>query len=330
MTEMKSRVLFIGDVLIDCIAFVGDAALLSLGLAKGERQQRTIPEFNKILFNLPSATVCAGGSVVNSAYVYAMLGGGGSVLTAASETEDGQWSVRDLEASGITVFWDRKRNVIAPIRKCLSLVTPDGERTMLVSDGARIDDYDFIQSTLKNHDFDGVFLSSYLFDALGGDTVLDLVKGCKNSGRAVFFSLSDKRIVAGQWEGILSIVKAGASVFCNQEEHDMFLMRSNLNDIREILQPEAFCAMTMGAQGSRVFRAGAVVDSKALIVSSPLNATGAGDHYAGAYIAASSMGKSDFSCASFASTVAGHKVMQATSRLNPSDLKNLKNALLKE
>lgn len=324
----EKRIVFIGDLFIDCVAFINDESLSALSFTKGERVTRPLVAINQLLETLDNTQMCIGGSVINSACVYASLDGGADIVTAIPDDMTGTWAIEELVQAGVHLLPYCNKTAMMSLRKCLSLVTPDGERTMIVSDGAKLDDAPFVYGSVSALDPYAVFLSSYLFRALGAEAVLGMVRQFVSDGRCVYFSLSDKSIVQDNREIILSIISAGASVFCNQQEYDALVTGVAGGGIQGLLALNALFVVTLGSHGSRILTKDQTVDVPAQINAPARNATGAGDHYAGAFLAAHMLGADIYSCATFASMVAGRKVACVNPRLGPHDFEELKANLL--
>ncbi|HEY7771623.1 MAG TPA: PfkB family carbohydrate kinase, partial [Marinagarivorans sp.] len=144
----------------------------------------------------------------------------------------------------------------------------------------------------------------------------------------VAISLSDPAIVKYFRDGLLEIVGEGVDIiFCNEGEALNFTQTSTLEAAADALQ--GFCksyVITRGAEPTWVYDGQALHQVHAQPVKA-IDTNGAGDMFAGAFLAAIDQGKTYIDAAAFANRAAATVVSQFGPRLRTEQYAELKAAL---
>ena len=169
----------------------------------------------KIHASLSETRAVSGGSAANTAAIAAMLGARVAYAGKTSGDALGQSFAADMDALGVA-------SVIAPetsgpdTGSCLSLITPDAQRTMCTHLGAAttLQAADISQAALTDADI--VFLEGYLLDAPGGYEIFRHVIAARPQTLAL--TLSDAGCVDRHAAFLDAILGSIDLLFGNEEE----------------------------------------------------------------------------------------------------------------
>ncbi len=307
--------LFIGDLVVDCTARVTDGDLARWGLVKGRRKTVDPAFINDLLTQIEDRTFCGGGSTGNTAFAYAGLGGQGTYLTAMASDDYADLSLRELKSVGLDVLINGAPVPGSYSNICLCLVTPDGERTMLMGVETCFCSIPFILETLQTQDHPAIFMTAYSTEGFGIDGFRQIAETALKTGKNVYLSLSNPVLAANHRDAWIDLMRAGVSVFSNQGEFSPLLDGQPAHTLQNVLSGDAFAAMTDGEHGAHIVTINDVMQTPAVPVTDVKNTTGAGDHYAAGFLFALSQGMDLAECARFAAQLAARKVAAPASRL---------------
>ena len=125
----------IGNPIVDTIALVEESFVAQIDGDKGGMELVDAPTITSLIASLPkAATVAPGGSAGNTLFALARMGASTSFLGKTGNCAEGDFYRESFSKLG----GDASRFKIGkvPNGRCLSLVTPDGERTMRTDLGA--------------------------------------------------------------------------------------------------------------------------------------------------------------------------------------------------
>lgn len=318
----------IGAALVDTEISVSDQDLEVLGVEKGvmtlvdeERQFELITQLGQTLTN---ANLASGGSAANTIIAASYFGSKCFYSCRVADDKNGDFYLSDLSAGGV----DYPNNSAKPegiTGKCLVMITPDAERTMNTFLGVSetIDTTAIDEEALKQSHY--VYIEGYLVTSESGRPAAITLKKLANKHKVkVALSLSDPAIVEYFHQGLSEMIGTGVDLlFCNQAEALAFTKTSNIEAASEKLSDmcNSF-AITLGAKGALLFDG-----DKQMLVSAPpthaVDTNGAGDMFAGAFLAALKR-NSDFKHAGeFACKAAAKVVSQFGPRLKPEQYANI-------
>lgn len=120
----------LGNAVVDAIARVDDAFLASHTLRKGDSNTVSPAEMLALSSTVDVQQFRSGGSAANTAYTLAKLGARVAFLGLIGEDPTGRFFAEELVAAGITVLPPTPRHRTVEV---FTLLTPDGERTMVQS-----------------------------------------------------------------------------------------------------------------------------------------------------------------------------------------------------
>lgn len=313
----------LGNALVDYECRVDEKFLEQIELQKGvmtlvDKQQQA--KYLAALENVELKRAC-GGSAANSVIAAAHLGASACYSFKTAADEDGKFYRRDLENAGVKCATPNATED-GITGKCTVFVTADAERTMATYLGitATLDEKVLDAKALQNSKY--LYIEGYL---LSSDTAKKAAIKAKQiaqkSATKVALSLSDPNMVKHFKADFLELIDDGIDIiFANIEEA---MMMSNTNSAPAALvalKPLAkVVVITMGQEGSLVFD-GEEEHKIAAVHSEVIDTLGAGDIYAGAFLAGLSQGMSAKKAANLASLAAARLVAHFGPRLSKQQM----------
>ena len=219
--DSRREVICVGSPVLDQVVNAPDDALGFVGGEKGGMELVDEPTLKHLLKALPdAATRQPGGSAGNTAFAMAQLGLHCRFVGMVGEDEAGKYYQNAFTALGgdTRAF---KVNPGLPTAQCLSIVTPDGERTMRTHLGAamglkptHIDPADF-RGCVHAH------IEGYLlFDP---ELLSAVLKAAKHSGCRTSLDLASFEVVNAARKTLPALLDQYVDmVFANEEEAQAF------------------------------------------------------------------------------------------------------------
>lgn len=264
-----------------------------------------------------------GGSAANTMVAIAQLGGTAFYSCKVAADETGDFFMHDLKEAGVRTNLDQGRTD-GITGKCISMVTPDAERTMASHLG--------ITSELSTAELDPdalrksriLYIEGYLVTSpTGFEAAKAAQEIAREAGAMVSVTLSDPAMVENFNASFDELASKGIDlIFCNEDEAMLWTSTKNRDAAMEALR--ATCpkvAMTCGKDGAMVFDG----EQVSLVPGTPTKAvdtTGAGDMFAGAFLHQIGQGKSFEEAAAFANKAASLLVSSFGARLPIADVKS--------
>jgi sugar/nucleoside kinase (ribokinase family) len=199
---------------------------------------------------------------------------------------------------------------------CLVLVTPDGERTFATHLGAaqRLGKGDVDVEVLEGARF--LHIEGYLLDnELLTDTLLHVVGEAKRHGVRVSLDAGDPGVIRRHPAVVRRLIREYADVvFFNEDEAEAYTGLSPREAAVRLHEDVSTAVVKLGSQGS------VIVDESGIHKVPPVevgvvNTNGAGDAYAGAFLACLAKDRGVAEAGRKASLVASRVVSQAGARL---------------
>jgi sugar/nucleoside kinase (ribokinase family) len=306
-----SSIVGFGSAIVDLLISVSDAFLSELPVRKGVMSLVESSAIDKILAISDSTPEKrGGGSIANALVCAASLGTESLFVTAVGNDELGAFYEEDLSRMDVSLAVP-ERDFSGGTGRCLVMVTPDAERTMLTYLGA--------SSELALDDFPLnivvgaglLLLEGYLLDnpAIAGG-LAQVARTVRKYGTKVVFLLSDANLVLRHLDTIRSAILSSIDlVVCNEAELSALSSGKRVTDGIEYLKSFGLSgAVTLGAKGSFVFDPQTVARIDPVSIAPAVDTTGAGDAYAGAIAAGIAAGLDLAHAGSIASIAAGEVV----------------------
>lgn len=285
VTAQRAEVAGIGSPIVDLLAKVEDGFLSAAGGAKGGMELVDSATLDKLLQKLPQSPVmAAGGSAGNTIYAMARLGRACSFLGKLGQDSEGDYYRCVMAEQGVgegLYRYDAK----TPSARCLSLVTPDNERTMRTCLGAAAL---LAPEEISAGDFSGirlVHIEGYLlFNPALAEKAL---RSAHEAGCKVSLDLGSFEVVRAAGANLGSLLEKYVDyVFANEDEGKAFCGSDDPMDaVRALGKLCPVVAVKLGARGAWLQREGSEpVRVEAVMAANPIDATGAGDFWAAGFL----------------------------------------------
>jgi sugar/nucleoside kinase (ribokinase family) len=248
-----------------------------------------------------------------------MLGTPTAFVGKVRDDELGHTYVRDLESVGVHFDTEFADSASTPTGRSLINVTPDAERTMCTFLGAargiRVSDIRaslFAQAKVT-------YVEGYLWDEeLAHEALEAAISHVKNAGNRFSFTLSDSFLVDRFREEFLEMIPAKVDILFANEHEIMSLFETDDFDVavKRIAPMCEITTITRGKKGSIVVHGGNIEHADAAPVPKVVDTTGAGDAYAGGFLAGFCQGLPLQRCAEIGNIAAGDVIAHLGARPN--------------
>ena len=299
------RVIGIGNALTDMLVNLRtDSVLGRFELAKGSMSlvdTRLQTEISKSVAGLPYS-LSLGGSAGNTIRAMARLGCRVGFIGKVGPDTTGDFFIQALENLGIEpiVFRGKERS-----GKCVSLISPDGERTMVTHLGAALElSEEEIEPTIFDG-YDCLYVEGYLVQS--HELILKAARTAKSCGLKVAIDLASFNIVAENLDFLRTLVERYVDiVFANEEEAKTFTCEAEpLNALQTISTMCDLAIVKIGTKGALIKQGDEGVHVGIMAAARRVDTTGAGDFYAAGFLAGLCDGLSLRQCGTIGAITAG-------------------------
>jgi sugar/nucleoside kinase (ribokinase family) len=276
----------LGNSLVDILLELTDAEFDPLGFEKGTMRLTERDEQQKLLkaFGDHEPRLVSGGSVANSVIACSQLGGKGAFIGCVGDDRYGLHY--QAEFTDLRIDFANSPLVGETTGTCVSIITPDAERTMrtclAVSShlAARHVPADKIAAS------EWLFIEGYVFanPSTGQHAIREALKAAKASGTKVALTCSDAFVPQVFGEAFREALVQSDLVFCNATEAMSVAGGSTAEEAFAKLKsivPNA--VVTDGPNGAFIRYHGAEHHVPAFACK-PIDVTGAGDMFAGSFL----------------------------------------------
>ncbi len=277
-------VICVGSPVVDQVAHVQENFLARVGGEKGGMELVDYATFFNLLGELSEQPAYTpGGSAGNTSFALSRLGMSSRFLGMLGDDRAGAF-YRDqlLQAGGddtaIRVLPD------LPTAQCLSLVTPDAERTMRTHLGAAMT---FAPEHISEEDFLGcghAHIEGYML--FNPDLMVATLKAAKAAGCTISIDLASFEVVHASQTILQELLAEYVDiVFANEEEAEAFVGSSDPG--KGLASLARFCqtaAVKIGEKGALLCHRGECCHIPAVPVSKVVDTTGAGDFWAAGFL----------------------------------------------
>ena len=299
------RVIGIGNALTDMLVNLNsDSVLGRFKLAKGSMSlvdTRLQTEISKSVAGFPYS-LSLGGSAGNTIRAMARLGCRVGFIGKVGKDTTGDFFVKALENLHVepVVFRGTERS-----GKCVSLISPDGERTMITHLGAALElEAAEVEPTIFDG-YDCLYIEGYLVQ--NHALIEKAVRTAKTCGLKVAIDLASFNVVAENREFLWGLVRDYVDiVFANEDEAKVFTGEAEpVNALQAISNICELAVVKIGTKGALIKQGREVLQVGIMAAAKRVDTTGAGDFYAAGFMAGLCQGLSLRQCGTIGAITAG-------------------------
>lgn len=288
----KYDVYGVGNALVDSEYEVHEHFLGEAGIRKGTMALVSLEERLALIKKLEShehrvVKQAGGGSAANTIVAVSQLGGKSYYSCKVARDSIGDFFLADLAKANVdtNMSYDSAERDSGHTGECISMVTPDAERTMATHLGIteEVSPEDLDVESIKNSSY--VYIEGYLVTSpISFKAAQKAISIAKSADVKVALTLSDPAMVENFKPKFDSLVNSGIDlVFCNREEAQLWTKTENSDAAIEVLKSRfPSFALTLGSSGSVVYDGS--LHNIAAIPTDAVDTTGAGDIFAGAFL----------------------------------------------
>lgn len=265
-----------------------------------------------------------GGSAANSMYAISQFGGNTYYNCKVASDEFGDFYVQELGDHNIDTNLGSARDY-GTTGKCLVMVSPDAERTMLTYLGIseKLSPADLDPEAIMNSQY--VYLEGYLVTSpTGRQACIEARKIAEANGVRTSLTLSDPAMVQYFRGGLEEMLGDGVDLlFANDVEAKAWTGQDDIEAaIRGLGAIAKTAVVTLGSEGAAVLSKGTVTRIAATPAKA-IDTNGAGDMFAGAFLYAITHGHDHAAAGRLASAAAATTVSHFGPRLSPQQHKDI-------
>ena len=281
----------IGNALVDTEYEVDDAFLDHAKLRKGimtlieEDERKELIRLLEDEHEHLAVKRAGGGSAANTMVIVSQLGSHAFYSCKVVADSAGDFFVKDLSRSGVdtNLSDDREQGATG---QCISMVTPDAERTMTTSLGITnfLSCDELSPDALKSSSY--LYIEGYLVSSTTGfQAALEAQEIASEAGNLISLTLSDPAIVENFKASYDQLLRRGVDLlFCNHDEARLLTGANSVEDC--VLALKKICktfVITCGKAGSVAFD-GQNLTTGTGVTTKAVDTTGAGDIFAGTFL----------------------------------------------
>lgn len=299
------KIIGIGNALTDMLVNLRNNDILDrYNLARGSMSlvdSSLQTAISKSVAGLPYS-LSLGGSAGNTIRAMACMGCSTGFIGKVGPDTTGEFFVQALENLGIApvIFHGTERS-----GKCVSLISPDGERTMVTHLGAALE---LSAAEIDASIFDGydcLYIEGYLVQ---DHTLLrHTIATAKQCGLKIAIDLASFNVVAENLDFLREIVAEYVDIlFANEDEAKSFTGESEpINALQAISEMCELVIVKIGMRGALIKHGGEVVHVGIMAAAKRVDTTGAGDFYAAGFLTGMCRGLSLRQCGTIGAIAAG-------------------------
>ncbi len=299
------RIIGIGNALTDMLVNLSsDEVLQKYGIARGSMSlvdSRLQSEVSKAVAGRPYS-LSLGGSADNTIRAMARLGAEVGFIGKVGRDTTGDFFEQALDNLGIKPVIFRGTNRSG---KCVSLISPDGERTMLTHLGAALEMVAAEISPAIFEGYDCLYVEGYLVQ--NHELIECAISTAKRCGLKVAIDLASFNVVEENIDFLRRIVSEYVDiVFANEDEARVFSAESEpINALQYISEMCELAVVKIGMRGALIKQGEHVVHVGIMEAAKRVDTTGAGDFYAAGFLYGLTLGLDLRQCGTIGAVTAG-------------------------
>ena len=319
------RIVGIGNALTDMLVNLSDDGVLeSNGLARGSMvlvDAATQKAITKSVAGMPYS-LSLGGSAGNTIRALASMGCQGmGYIGEVGEDSTGDFFEQALINLGIKphIFRGTERS-----GKCMSLISADGERTMLTHLGAALQLAPEMISPSLLDGYDCLYIEGYLVQ--NHDLIRKVAQVAKERGLTVAIDLASFNVVEENRDFLRELVRDYVDiVFANEDEATAFTGEAiAINSLQAISEMCDLAVVKIGMKGALIKQGSEVVHVGIMAAAKRVDTTGAGDFYAAGFLAGMCEGLSLRQCGTLGAIAAGKVIEVVGTTLSQEAWKDMR------
>ena len=299
------KIIGIGNALTDMLVNLkSDDVLNQYGIARGSMSlvdSQLQSEISKAVAGRPYS-LSLGGSADNTIRAMAHLGSSVGFIGKVGRDTTGDFFEQALENLGIKPVIFRGENRSG---KCVSLISPDGERTMLTHLGAALEMKAEEISADIFEGYDCLYVEGYLVQ---DHTLIESVaRTAKRAGLKVAIDLASFNVVEENLDFLRQLVGNFVDiVFANEDEARVFSGEEEpINALQYISELCELTVVKIGMKGALIKQGEQVVHVGIMKAAQRVDTTGAGDFYAAGFMYGLTEGLDLRQCGTIGAVTAG-------------------------
>lgn len=279
-----AHVIGVGSPIVDRLALVEDAFLTGVDGDKGGMELVDTASMEDLLGRVPGTPrVAPGGSAANTIFALARLRVPTLLLGKLGDDAEGRYYRSAFEQIGGNSS-RLKTCVLGATARCLSLVTPDSQRTMRTDLGAAAG---FAAGEVSVNDFRNcrhAHIEGYLL--FNRDLTLSVLKAARAAGCTISLDLGSFEVVRVSADILPEILERYVDVvMSNEDEAAAFCGdRNPRTGLAALARHCELAIVKQGARGALIQANGTAMDVPALQVDGVKDTTGAGDFWAAGFL----------------------------------------------
>ena len=278
------KLIGVGSALVDTLAFVPDSFIANIS---GEKGGMLLLESAQEKSNLKKAlpdelSQAPGGSAANTACGIAQLGNPAAMLCKVGTDEAGKFYRQGMADIGVSTTSFKVSDSVET-GECISMITPDSQRTMRTDLGASAT-MELAEITVADFaNCDLVHIEGYML--FNRDLMLHILKTAKDAGCEIGLDLAAPEVVQASLDILPNLLAEYVDiVYANEDEAAAF---ANSADEEQALQELAklckVAVVKIGKRGAMISHDGKVTKIDAQLVDA-VDTTGAGDLWAAGFL----------------------------------------------
>ena len=299
------NVIGIGNALTDMLVNLrSDAVLGRYHLPKGSMSlvdAKLQTAISKSVAGLPYS-LSLGGSAGNTIRAMARIGCKVGFIGKVGTDTTGDFFVQALENLGVEPFIFRGKERSG---KCVSLISPDGERTMITHLGAALELEAKEISPAIFDGYDCLYVEGYLVQ--NHELLRQTIDTARQCGLKIAIDLASFNVVEENLDFLRSLVAESVDIlFANEDEAIAFTREHEpVNALQAISDMCELAVIKIGTRGALIKNGSEVLHVGIMAAAKRVDTTGAGDFYAAGFLAGLCRGLSLRQCGTIGAITAG-------------------------
>ncbi len=310
-------VVAVGNAIVDVFAHAEDKFLKVHKLGKGGMTLVDRKQAEALCHVVNIEKQQSGGSAANTLASIASMGGKCAFIGKVAEDSQGHVFADDMNQIGVEFKTSKAEEGEHSTARCISLITPDAERTMATYLG--------VSTELTAEDLDATkirnakitYLEGYLFDKDTAKKAFHMAaQMAHDAGKLVALSLSDPFCVDRHRKDFQDLVSGHVDIlFCNEQELLNLYETTDFDAaLLRVAEHTDVCAVTRGAKGAKLVFHKTQFDIMAAPVKKVEDLTGAGDGFAGGVLYGLTQGMDPVACGNLGAMVASEIISHIGAR----------------